>query len=91
MFIHVAYLGFVIPFRISFDADPTLYDVILDIYTTIVFLGDMLIIFFTPIPDSEGKLIYDKKRIAAAYIRKWFIFDIVVCFPISYFRYTSSS
>eukprot|EP00347_Sterkiella_histriomuscorum_P004458 403360386 len=88
---HIIYLGFVIPFRISFDADPDLKDVIIDMYITMVFICDMLITFLTPIPDEEGKLIYDKKRIANAYIRKWFFFDLIVCFPLTYYRHKSSN
>ncbi|CDW73868.1 UNKNOWN [Stylonychia lemnae] len=91
MFIHIGYLAFSIPYRISFDYDPNLFDVVVDFYLTFVFLIDMLIIFITPIADKEGKLIYDKKNIALAYIRRWFFFDLAVCFPFSYFRYTSSS
>jgi len=91
LFIHIGYLAFSIPYKISFDYDPNMFDVVVDFYLTMVFLADMLIIFLTPIPDHEGKLVYDKKVIARAYIRRWFIFDLAVCFPFSYFRFKSTN
>lgn len=88
--LHIGYIGFAMPFKISFDFNPTWQDVIIDNYISMVFITDIVIIFFTPLPDKEGKLIYDKKKIALHYVKRWFFIDLTLCFPFSYFRVTSS-
>lgn len=86
----IGYIAFAMPYKISFQLDPSWDDVYIDNYISLVFLVDTAIVFFTPVPDKEGKLIYDKRRIAMLYIKRWFFVDIILCFPFSYFRVTST-
>jgi hypothetical protein len=61
---HIGYLGFAIPYKVSLDFNPSWKDVIVDNYISLVFVVDMIVTLLTPISDAEGKLIYDKKKIA---------------------------
>ena len=47
-------------------------------YIDMVFFGDIIITFLTPISDKEGKLIYDKKKIAKSYFKRWFLIEFLI-------------
>jgi hypothetical protein len=77
------------PFRISFEDTPSWWNVIIDFYLNLIFIIDIIITFMTPIFDKEGKMVHDRKKIAIKYFRTWFFPDVLLCFPLSYFRITS--
>lgn len=87
---HLSYIAFVLPMKVSLNYTPTWSDVVFDNYINLVFIVDMIITFLTPLPGKEGKLVYNKKMIAIAYLKRWFFVDLLLCFPYSYFRVTSS-
>lgn len=67
---------------------------VFDLYLDSIFMMDILITFFTPIAvgyGHEGRLIYDKGKIALNYIKGWFLLDLLACFPLTYFRYRSEN
>ena len=92
MAIHFTYVGFILPYRLSFESNPPMIFVILDIYLDSIFLIDILITFLTPIAVGyahDSKLIYDKGKIALFYLKGWFFLDLLACFPLTYLRYRS--
>lgn len=77
------FVAFTLPWRIAFyETDSTLWMVIN--YTIDgSFLIDMIMTFFTIIPDTQnGGFISDKKKIAMSYLKGWFTVDLISILPI---------
>lgn len=77
------FVAFTLPWRIAFyENDSTLWKIIN--YTIDgTFAIDMLLTFFTIIPDSQnGGFISDKKKIAISYLKGWFAVDLISILPI---------
>eukprot|EP01065_Artemidia_motanka_P050597 TRINITY_DN8695_c0_g4_i1.p1 TRINITY_DN8695_c0_g4~~TRINITY_DN8695_c0_g4_i1.p1 ORF type:complete len:1567 (+),score=533.91 TRINITY_DN8695_c0_g4_i1:195-4895(+) len=65
------------------DADLSATAVILCIISymfDVVYWGDVVLNFIEPI-EQDGTLITDPRQIAHWYLRSWFAFDVVACFP----------
>ena len=60
------------------------YDLLVDV----IFFADIIIRFNTPVY-YKGRLITSHKSIAYKYVTSWFIFDLLCCIPLSYFRLLS--
>ena len=83
-------ISFLIPFKLTFmEYGESWGYVIYDLLVDALFLSDIIIRFNTPIY-LEGRLITDRKIIIKAYLRSWFILDLLACFPFSLFRKISS-
>lgn len=82
-------ISFLIPIKLTFMEynEPFIY-VVYDLLVDVLFLSDIIIRFNTPIY-LEGRLITDRKVIIKAYLRSWFILDLLACFPFSVFRWLS--
>ena len=62
---------------------PTLYfDVILDVF----FLLDIVVSFNLGFFDHGGDYIDDRKKVALAYMKGSFLFDLITSFPVSFFE-----
>lgn len=44
-----------------------------------------------PLYDKKSRLITDRKVISIKYLRTWFIVDLILCWPLSYWRKVSAS
>jgi hypothetical protein len=86
MLIHSFIYAFIWPVRIATFEYLNWYLVGFDLYCNLIFLIDMIINFFTPIVDTEGRVISNNKRMARYYLRTWFFFDLITLFPITYFK-----
>jgi hypothetical protein len=75
-----------IPFKAAFEQEPTWGTVYFDFYLDLIFFIDIVIIFNMPLYDKKSRLITDRKFISMRYIKSWFIFDLIVLLPLSYFR-----
>ena len=59
-----------------------------DLWLDVLFFIDIIIRFNTPIY-LQGRLITDRKIIVIAYLKSWFVLDLIACFPFSYLRKNS--
>jgi hypothetical protein len=83
-------IAFYIPYKAAFEQDPTWGSVYFDIFISLMFLADILITFNMPLYDEKSRLVVNRKIISIKYLRSWFLMDLVVCFPVSYFRKLST-
>ena len=78
---------FVTPFEIAFFeaklyAGPVNFS--LNRAVDMIFLGDICLSFFLPYRASAkagGMMVYDNRKICAAYLRGWFALDAITCIP----------
>ena len=84
--VHKLVIAFYTPYKCAFELEPHLGTVIFDFYLDAIFFINILITFNIPLYDQKSRLITDRKIIAMKYLRTWFILDVLVCFPFSYFR-----
>lgn len=90
MFVFSGMYAFIWPFRISTaENPPTLNLLISDFFATFVFSIDIFTNFITPITQKDAAPICDIWIIAKTYMKTWFIFDLIACFPFTYYRYIS--
>ena len=54
----------------------------------IFFIIDIFIIFFSEIIDDRGNIVRRHRKIAIAYIKGWFFFDVIACLPLREAGYT---
>ena len=79
----LVYIAVVLPFRIAFvESDSTLW-VVANFTIDALFAFDVFITFFTAYYDENYNLITDKKTITLAYLKSWFIIDILSILPFS--------
>ena len=76
----IVYQAFIVPFRISFSAEPSkvfgFFENIQDFY----FIIDIFVNFNTG-TYSRGKKLFRRKQAAINYIKSWFFIDLVASFP----------
>lgn len=56
----------------------------IDIAVDLLFWIDLVINMLSAYYDEEGKLVQDRKTVITNYIKTWFIFDFMACFPVDY-------
>ena len=56
---------------------------VFDIFTDIIFIIDIILNFFFVEEDVNGEMIFDQRRIAIAYLRTWFIVDVIASIPVT--------
>lgn len=88
---HKILIAFYLPFKTAFEGEPSWASVYFDFYLDVVFFADILITFNMPLYDQKSRLITDRKVISIKYLRTWFLFDLAVCAPFSYFYKNSAS
>lgn len=78
------YTAFVLPVQIAFF--PYLMGVFafLEIFTTVVFILDILVNFNRSFLDQNKAYVVCRKKIARNYLRFWFWVDLLACFPIQF-------
>jgi hypothetical protein len=57
----------------------------MNLFSDLMFLIDMLLIFNTAFYDDSWELIDDRKEIALCYVRGWFIVDLLTIIPFDIF------
>lgn len=83
-------IAFYIPFKAAFEIEPSWGSVYFDFFIHIVFFANIIITFNMPLYDEKSRLVINRKIIAIKYLRSWFLIDLLVCFPASYFRKISA-
>ena len=94
LFLLKIYYAFIVTYRMAFEnIDKTrkehLYWVIVDFIMDFMFLIDILITFNKPFYDENSLIVTNRRKIALRYLASWFIVDLVMLLPLSYFKYTS--
>jgi hypothetical protein len=87
---HKTFVLFYVPISAAFIRTPSLELLYIDFYLDFVFLLEIISTFFMPFvnPDDQ-RLISDHKKIAKRYLTSYFIIDVFVMLPVSYFRFMS--
>ena len=70
------------PYRLAFTEDDTLNWKIVNYTVDSLFLIDMLLIFNSAFYDEDFKMVSHRGLIAIAYLKGWFIIDLLAIFPI---------
>ncbi len=84
-------IAFYIPYKAAFEQEPTWGSVYFDFFLDLMFFANIIITFNMPLYDEKSRLVINRKIIAIKYLRSWFLLDLIVCFPASYFRKISST
>jgi len=87
--LHKSAISLYVPYQIAFQDYPSVVSVAFDTYLDIVFFIDIILTFNRPIHDANLRIITDRKVIALKYLATYFIFDLLSCFPFSYFKMAS--
>lgn len=90
----LAYVSLMVPMRLGFDWSAVGVWYVLETGLDVYFFLDIFVNFLTALyrQADEGLgnthvsgLIIDKRRIARAYLRGWFLIDCLACAPVDYF------
>jgi hypothetical protein len=76
------YTASFVPFKIAFLDTTVMSVVVIDYIVDFLFATDIFVNFFCAYYDDDRNLIVDRKVIAIRYLKSWFIFDLIVCFPM---------
>ena len=78
------YTATVMPFRIAFTTtDPMSVWYFLELSVDILFGCDVMVNFISAYETDDGELELSWSRISLHYLRGWFLFDFIACFPFS--------
>lgn len=84
-------IAFLVPLKLVFmESGEEWGYVYYDIYLDLLFFIDLIVKFNTPVY-QEGRLITNRKTIVMAYLKGWFILDLLSCIPFAYIRKNSES
>jgi hypothetical protein len=76
-----AYTAFVTPVRITFVDYVDTPWLVMDSIIDFLFFMDMIINLCSAYYDTHGDLVIDHRRIVEAYLKGWFIVDLLSIFP----------
>ena len=88
IYILIFYSILLIPLDIGFNKECFIqnyylpYITLFHLLRDIIFIIDILLVFFTAIHDNKGQYSFDLKKIAFKYIYSTFIFDFIASFPL---------
>lgn len=80
----IIYSTLTVPFRLAFGKSGVRIWVVLDTATDLCFFLDIVANFHTAYTDAQGALVWDKSRVAARYLRTWFLLDLVSTLPFDW-------
>lgn len=79
----ILFMAITVPYRIPFEDQTSDEWVVLDMIFDSIFLVDVVLNFFTAYEDENGELVTKKKKIVKAYLKSWFLLDLVSSVPIT--------
>lgn len=84
------YTAVIMPYRLAFS-EQIFWDgwTILEVTVDGVFLADVGVNFFSITVNEDGTFETNRWKVACDYLRKWFLIDIISCFPASLIDYIS--
>lgn len=77
------FISIVVPTRLAFTDEETFSWMIVYAFIDLMFLLDILIIFFTSYTSKQREVV-THKQIAVNYLKSWFAFDIFSIIPLDY-------
>nr|CCA26892.1 Voltagegated Ion Channel (VIC) Superfamily putative [Albugo laibachii Nc14] len=80
----VTYTTFVVPYRICFRQDASGVLVYVENGIDVVFAIDIVLHFFTGVQLQNDEILYELKAISLAYIKGWFLLDLLSTLPIDF-------
>ena len=83
MLLLIFFLSVTVPFRISFESNPTYDWIMLDIIIDALFSVDVMFNFFTAYEDENGELVVNRIKIAKTYMKSWSFVDLISSIPIT--------
>jgi hypothetical protein len=78
------YTAFVLPVQIAFYPNAGGIYWFLEIFTTVIFIFDVLVHFNRSYLDKNKAYVVSRKEIAKKYLKFWFWIDFIACFPIQF-------
>jgi hypothetical protein len=87
---HKTFVMFYVPINAAFIRTPSKELLFIDFYLDFIFLLEIISRFFLPyINPEDQRLETNHKKIAKRYITSYFLVDLFVMLPVSYFRFMS--
>jgi hypothetical protein len=87
----LVYTATFVPFKLSFLDNSSMAILVIDYIVDALFALDILVNFLTAFFNQNGELVTDRCKIASNYLKSWFLFDFLVCFPFQLVLPGSSS
>lgn len=80
------YVALVVPFRIGFSSDATVYSAVFwwELLVDCYFWIDIMLNFRTGYYNRYGKLVIDQRKVCKRYAKGWFLLDVVSVLPVMY-------
>lgn len=78
------YTAFVTPYEVAFLQDETMASFVLNRLVDVIFFCDMIFNFLIPYRNDArhgGQWVYDNRKIACAYLKGWFVLDLITTIP----------
>lgn len=86
----VGYIVTFMPYYMVFDKKNSSRDII-EILLNLVFIADMVLMFFSAFYDSKGKLVISHKEICISYLKGYFFIDLLTSIPFSFIMTSENS
>jgi hypothetical protein len=84
VFIATIYTIIYVPYEMAFnDNSNNLIAIIIDLFSDLIFILDVIFHFFIPYTNTEYKVIYSLQEIGINYIFSWFLIDLTSSIPIN--------
>ena len=86
------YIAIMVPFNVAFQGENRVRALVaVDMVIQMFFITDIVVHFRTTYVDPSGKIIYDQKKIAAHYLKSWFILDFLAALPFEALYFINQS
>lgn len=78
----IVYIILVLPYKFAFVEEPGEAWDIFDYMVDLMFIIDIIVVFFTAYIDDKNEIVISKKKIAFKYQKFWFWLDLMSVFPV---------
>lgn len=85
------YTALFVPYRTAFIDESTTFSLVFDTFIDTLFITDLFVNFFSAYEDKEVGVEVRHRKIILAYLKSWFLLDIVSCFPTQLLEVGNSS
>ena len=85
------FISIVTPYRIAFTTADDITWLTINYVVDFLFAVDLVVTFLSAYEDDNEELIHDKCTIAKAYLKSWFLVDLLSVIPLTEFIETTNS
>ena len=87
MILILVYTVIVTPYAVAFIPEESVGLQIVGYAVDALFLTDIVVTFCSTYRNAEGVLVTNRKEIAKQYLKTWFAFDLIACFPFQLLQF----